>query len=81
MSAYTIWFVIFALVAYFIATDNSVAKAFYMLSELAKIQYEKVKWWLIHNPANPIVKYFIWRRSYKIAKELQKEFAEKQKKM
>lgn len=81
MNTYTIWFAIFALVAYFIVTDNSIAKAFYMLFELAKIQYEKAKWWLIHSPANPIVKYFIWRRSYKIAEELQKEFAKKQKKM
>ena len=81
MSIYTIWIAIFALVAYFIVTDNSIAKVFYMLSELLKIQYEKAKWWMIHNPANPIVKYFIWRRSYKIAEELQKEFAEKQKKM
>jgi hypothetical protein len=81
MSIYTIWIVIFALSAYFIVTDNSISKAFYMLSELVKIQYEKAKWWIIHNPANPIVKYFIWKRSYKIAEELQKEFAEKQKKM
>ena len=73
MSAYTFWLIIFAFVLYFIATDQSVARAFYMLSQLARVQYEKTKWWILHNPANPIVKYIMWRRAYKLAKELQEE--------
>lgn len=77
MSSYTFWFVIFALLTYFIVTDNSVARAFYMLTQLVRVQYERVKWWAVHNPANPIVKYFIWRRSIKMAEELIKEFEEK----
>jgi hypothetical protein len=78
MSSYTFWFVIFALLTYFIVTDNSVARAFYMLTQLAKVQYEKTKWWILHNPANPIVKYLIWRKSMKLAEELMREFEEKQ---
>jgi hypothetical protein len=78
MSSYTFWFVIFALLTYFIVTDNSVARAFYMLTQLAKVQYEKTKWWILHNPANPVVKYFIWRKSMKLAEELMKEFEAKQ---
>ena len=74
MNFYYIWFSIFAIVAYFIVTDNSVARAFYMLTQLARVQYEKTKWWILHNPANPLVKWLIWRRSYKLAKELEKEF-------
>ena len=50
-----------------------------MLTQLARVQYEKVKWWAIHNPANPIIRYFMWRRSMKIAKELMDELAEKNK--
>jgi len=50
-----------------------------MLTQLARVQYEKVKWWALHNPANPLIKYLIWRRSMKIAKELQKELAQNQK--
>ena len=73
MMYYYIWFTFFAFIAYFIVTDNSVARAFYMLIQLAKVQYEKTKWWILYNPANPIVKYIIWRRSYKLAKELQRE--------
>jgi hypothetical protein len=79
MTYYYAWFALFAIVAYLIATDNSIARAFYMLTQLARVQYEKVKWWALHNPANPLIKYLIWRRSMKIAKELQKELAQNQK--
>ena len=74
MNFYYIWFSIFAIVAYLIVTDNSIAKAFYMLTQLARVQYEKTKWWILHNPANPVVKWLMWRRAYKLAKELEAEF-------
>ena len=77
MSASYIYFIIFFCVAYLIITDQSVARAFYMLTQLARVQYEKVKWWTLHNPANPVVKYLMWRRAMKIAKEVQKEFEKK----
>jgi len=74
MTSYYIWFAVFAIIAYAIVTDNSIARACYMLTQLARVQYEKTKWWILHNPANPLVKWLIWRRSYKLAKELEKEF-------
>ncbi len=77
MNPYTVWFVIFALIGYFIVTDDSIAKAFYMITQLVRIQYERIKWWILNDPSNPIIKYLIWRRSYKLAEELQKEFAKK----
>ncbi len=77
MSSTYIYFVIFFCIAYLIVTDQSVARAFYMLTQLAQVQYEKTKWWIMHNPANPIVKYFIWRKSMKMAEELMKEFQDK----
>ena len=77
MSFTYIYFVIFFCIAYLIVTDQSVARAFYMLTQLAKVEYEKTKWWILHNPANPIVKYFIWRKSVKLAEELMKDFENK----
>jgi len=68
------WFIVFAVVAYFIATDDSVSAAFYYLTRLIKVYYEKQKWWLLNNPRNPVVKYLMWRRALKLAKELEKEF-------
>jgi len=79
MSTSYIYFIIFFCIAYLIITDQSVAKGFYMLTQLAQVQYEKVKWWIIYNPANPIVRYFMWRNSMRLAKELMDELAQKDK--
>jgi len=77
MTAYYFWFGIFVFVAYLIATDDSVAYAVTLVSKIMRFQYEKQKWWLFHNPRNPVVKWLMWRRSYKLAKELQKELNQK----
>jgi len=77
MSINYIYFIIFFCIAYLIITDQSVARGFYMLTQLARVQYEKTKWWILHNPANPIVKYLIWKKSVKMAEELMKEFQDK----
>jgi hypothetical protein len=74
MTAYYFWFGIFIFVFYLVATDDSVAYAITLVSKILRFQYEKQKWWLLHNPANPIVKHLMWRRSLRIAKELEKEF-------
>ena len=73
MTSYYFWFGIFMFVGYLIVTDNSVAYAFALVLKLIKFQYEKQKWWLLNNPRNPVVKWFMWRRALGIAKELEKE--------
>jgi hypothetical protein len=77
MSTYYFWSFLFFLIGYFIVTDDSVARAFYMLSQLIKFQFEKIKWWVFNNPRNPIIKYLIWRRSMKLAEEFMKEYENK----
>ena len=74
MTSYYFWFGIFMFVGYLILTDISVAYAFTLVSKLIRFQYEKQKWWLFHNPRNPIVKWLMWRNALRIAKELEKEF-------
>jgi hypothetical protein len=69
-------FFLFAVAAYFIVTDESVAAAFYYVYRLAKAYIQRQWWWITHSPRNPVVKYLIWRRSMKLAKELQKYFDE-----
>jgi len=61
-------------VGYLIATDESVAYAVVLVSKIVKFQYEKTKWWVLHNPANPVVKWLMWRKALRLAKELEKEF-------
>jgi len=72
-SSYYFWFFAFAVIAYFIVTDNSVATAVNLISKLVGIWFEKKKWWILHNPRNPVVKYLMWRRAYKLAEELSRE--------
>jgi hypothetical protein len=61
-------------VTYLILTDHSVAYSVTLVSNLVRFQYEKIKWWLVYNPTNPIVKWLMWRNALRIAKELEKEF-------
>ncbi|NBP00137.1 MAG: hypothetical protein EBU90_08395 [Proteobacteria bacterium] len=79
MNPYTIWFILFAFAAYFIVTDESVAKAFYFITKIVRNKFEVFKWWLIHNPQTPWARYSMWRRSNRLAKELMKELESKNK--
>lgn len=79
MEPHYFWLILFSFVAYLIVTDESVAKFFLLILSLARVNYEKTKWWLMHNPKNPIVKYLMWKNSMKLAKELMKELEEKNK--
>ena len=63
----------FAVVAYIIVTDDRAAAAFVYVSKLANTEIRRHWWWLTNNPKNPVVKYMIYRRSLRIAKELMVE--------
>ena len=79
MNSYTIYFIIFACLAYLIVSDESVAKAVFFLSRLARFEYEKLKWWLIMNPKSPWGRYTLYRRSNQLAKELMKQLEDERK--
>jgi hypothetical protein len=79
MNPLYIWFIIFSCIGYLIVSDASVARLFVLLADLVRIQYQKIKWYIQYSPDNPLVKFMIHRRSLRIAKELMKEFAEKEK--
>ncbi len=63
----------FGVVTYFIVTDENVAALFYYQFESANTYIRKKWWWLTNNPRNPVVKYIIYRRSLKMARELMAE--------
>ena len=79
MNSIYIYLIIFGCIAYLIIVDESIAALINYSSRLLRFQYEKVKWILLNDPRNPIVKYFMWRRSYKLAKEIQDEMERKSK--
>lgn len=80
MNSFYIYFIIFFCIAYLILTDQSVARGFNMLTQLVRVQCERVKWWIVHSPDNIIVRWLIHRRSIKMAKELMKDLDEQTKK-
>ena len=73
MNPLYIYFIIFFCIGYLIVTDANVARLFVLLTSLVRIQYQRIKWWVLYNPANPIVKWLMWRNSLRLAKELAKE--------
>jgi hypothetical protein len=72
------YLIIFAFLVYLILTDANASRFILLLSQLIRIQYLKAKWWIQYSPTNPVVRYLMWRRSWKLAKELQEEFSKNQ---
>jgi len=79
MTVYAVWFIIFACIAYLIATDESVAKAVYFTGKIVNNKLARFRWWVIHNPRTPWAHYVMWRRSNQLAKELMNEIESKNK--
>jgi hypothetical protein len=79
MNTLYIYLLIFACIAYLIITDPSIAKAVTLLSQMMKFQFDKTKWVIMNNPRNPIVRWNMERRAYKLAKELQDEMERRSK--
>ena len=73
MDSHIILLGMFAVVAYIIVTDERAAAAFVYVSKLANTEIKRHWWWLTNNPRNPVVKYMIYRRSLRLAKELMVE--------
>ena len=73
MDSHIIFLGMFAVVAYIIVTDERAAAAFFYVSRLANTEIKRHWWWLTNNPRNPVVKYMIYRRSLRLAKELMVE--------
>ena len=74
-----LYFIIFFCILYLIITDENIAGFVAYSSRLLKFHYEKIKWIVLNDPRNPIVRHLMWRRAYKLAKEIQDEMERKSK--
>ena len=72
-----LYFIIFFCITYLIITDENIAGLVAYSSRLLKFHYEKVKWIILNDPRNPIVKYLIYKKSLRMAEEIIKEFENK----
>jgi hypothetical protein len=80
MNPLYVYFIIFFCIGYLIVTDASVARLFVLFTALARVQYQRIKWYTQHSPDNPLVKFIIHRRSLRLARELMEEFEKKTEK-
>ena len=78
MTAQYIYLIIFFCLAYLIITDESIAKAVFFVSQLAKNKFQVIRWWIVHNPKTPWARYSMHLRSMKLAEELMKELQDRQ---
>ena len=51
----------------------------YLIFDLVKLEFQILKWKILLDPRNPIVKYLTWKQSLKLAKELLKDLEAKVK--
>jgi len=77
MNALYIYLLIFGCITYLIITDENIAGLVAYSSSLLRFHYEKVKWMILNDPRNPIVKYLIYKKSLRMAEEIIKEFENK----
>ena len=70
MTTQYVCFLIFGVLAYIIITDSNVARAYDYVLKLAGTNIRRWWWWITNNPRNPVVKYLMYRRSLRLAKEL-----------
>lgn len=66
-------FIIFTVIATMIVLDNNVGVYLTLIFKMLRINFERLVWMIRFHPRNPIQKYLIWRRSWQLARELQKE--------
>jgi hypothetical protein len=79
MNAQYFWLIIIGFVLYFSILDPNIMKAIGYVSKLSESKLKQLKWWLLNDPSNPIVRYFIWRRSMETAKRIRKALDKKTK--
>tara|TARA_B100000085_G_scaffold25562_1_gene21361 strand:+ start:5655 stop:5894 length:240 start_codon:yes stop_codon:yes gene_type:complete len=73
---YYLLFSIFSIIIALMVIDQSFERLVGLISKLIEVKFLRAKWFLFNDPRNPIVRWFIWRRSLKMAKELRQKIEE-----
>lgn len=72
-------FIIFAILAYMIVVDKNVGDYLILLLKIIKVNIERFYWMVRFHPQNPITNLIMKWKYDKMAIDLEKEFAEKEK--
>lgn len=79
MTTYYILCLILGIILYMAAVDQNVLDYIVLQSKIIKVTIERLFWMIRFHPKNPITNLIIKIKYDKIAKELQKEFEQKNK--
>ena len=73
---YIVYFFLFAILAYFIDTDNSVAALVILLTKWISIQTQRTLYLIRFHPIvtnNPVSRYFMMRKYMEMSKSIERE--------
>ena len=70
---YYLWFVPFAIILYMMSVDKNVADYIILKCKIINLNIERWIWMVNNHPKNPLLRWSIERRSWKMAEELIKE--------
>jgi len=80
MTTYYLLCLFLGIILYMAIVDQNVLDYILILFKIIKVNFERAIWLIRFHPKNPITNLIMKFKYDKIAKELQKEFDEKQKK-
>lgn len=72
-------FIIFAVIFYMISVDKNVSDYISIMLKLTGINIQRLIWMIKFHPRNPITNFIMARKYERFAKELEKEFQDKNK--
>lgn len=78
MNATVAWFTAIAFLAYIVSVDENVLQWLYLFSQRVTIWGRKLQYHVWHSPLSPIRKVLIQVNAHSTAKQLLKEFSQKE---
>lgn len=70
--------VVFSIVLWLMIVDPNVAEYVNLIFKIIGVNFRRFVWMVQYHPKNPITNFIMERKYEQLAKELEKEFAEKQ---
>lgn len=70
-------FILFTVIAVMVVIDQNVGDYIILLTKIIKLNFERFIWMIRFHPQNPIGRYLLWKKSLKMAEEMQKEFMQR----
>ena len=71
--AYTLWFTLFAIIAYLIVVDQNIPKFIYLVFQTFRINVIRFFWMVRYHPSNPVTNLLFKWKYERLARQLEKD--------